>query len=203
MWHVASVSLDLTDSHLDEPDVAASPPVAVLAPLFRDPQHVHGIPQSSARKHGLHPSQVERIRIANLLAERTAETRSIVRLWGPGFLVLQPRACLGFQFLFDMAPYVELARAGARRTDFTLPSLGAHRPTLGQGLYWKGDLWAMEAQFDDPSRVQSAPIQSHRWSATAAGTPLWSEWSSCSFRTLLVTPAPLTPTLQQLRENCL
>ena len=127
--------------------------------------------------------------------------RSIVRLWEPGFLVLQPRACLGFPFLFDMAPYVELARAGARRTDFTLPSLGAHRPTLGQGLYWKVDLWAMEAQFDDPSRVQSAPIQSHRWSATAVGTPLWSEWSSCSFRTLLVTPAPLTPTMQQLREN--
>ena len=38
-------------------------------PPFRDPQHVYGIPKSSVRMRSLHPSKIERIRTANLLAE--------------------------------------------------------------------------------------------------------------------------------------
>ena len=74
---VALVSVDLIESHLEEQDVTddavssmlrhhlhresfhfvvAGPPSSTFAPLFRDPQHVHGIVKSSARK----PSQVER-----------------------------------------------------------------------------------------------------------------------------------------------
>ena len=77
MLQVASVSLDLTDSHLDEQDVAdgtawsllrrqlpralfhfvvAGLPSSTCAPPFRDPQRVFGIPKST------HPSQVERMR---------------------------------------------------------------------------------------------------------------------------------------------
>ena len=135
---MASVSLDLIDSHLDEQDVGddavvsllrhelrrgsfhfvvAGPPSSTFAPPFRDPQHVYGILMSSARKHCLHPSQVERIRIANLVAERTAEACSIVHSWETGFLVLQPRSCLGSPSLFDLVPCVELARAGEARAN--------------------------------------------------------------------------------------
>ena len=88
-----------------------------------------------ARKHGLHPSQVERIRIANLLAERPAEACSTVRSWERGSgsaAAILP----AFSVLFDLAPQVELARSGARRTDSRLPSVGADR----SALHWRVDL---------------------------------------------------------------
>ena len=37
------------------PRHVAGPPSSTFAPPFRDPQHVYGIPKSSARMHGLHP----------------------------------------------------------------------------------------------------------------------------------------------------
>ena len=46
---------------------------STFAPPFRNPQHVYGIPKSSARKHGLHPPQVERIRIADLFCWRSEQ----------------------------------------------------------------------------------------------------------------------------------
>ena len=56
--------------------------------------------------------------------------------------------------LFDSALCVKLARAGARRTDFKLPSVGVDRLASSQALYWKADLSTMEAQFYDPSPEQ-------------------------------------------------
>ena len=93
---------------------------------------------------GVRPSRVERLLMANLLAERTGEACSIVRSLGRGFIALPPRLWMGSPSLFDLAPCVGLARAGARRTSFTLPPVGAERsppvrpcagrPTSGQ---WK------------------------------------------------------------------
>ena len=106
---VASVNLDLIDSHLNEQDVADDAVWSLLRhqlqhgsfhfavagpPPFGDVQDVCRIPKSTARKRDLDPSRVERMRITNLLAERTAEALSTVRLW-EGFLVVQPRACSG------------------------------------------------------------------------------------------------------------
>ena len=88
-----------------------------FAPPFRDPHHACGLLMSSARKHCLHPSQVERIPIANLVAERSAEACSIVHSWETGFFLLQPRSCLGSPSLFDLVPCVELARAGEARAN--------------------------------------------------------------------------------------
>ena len=42
--------------------------------------------------------------------------------------------------MFDLALHVELARAGARRTSFRLPSVGANRSALGSGLVLEGRL---------------------------------------------------------------
>ena len=158
-----SVSLDLVDSHLDEQDVAddavwsllrqqlqrgslqfvvAGPPSSTFAPPFWETHQVYGMRRSTARTRGLHPSQVERSRIASLLADRS------VRSWKMGFLVLQSRACPASSSLFDMAPYVVL-RAGPRRTDFRLPSVDTN--PLGQPLHWKVVLSALKAQFDHPS----------------------------------------------------
>ena len=84
------------------------------------------------------------------------------------FIVLQPRLPRGSPSLFDMAPYVQLARAGARRTDFTLPRVVADRPASGQALHLNADFSTIEAQFDDPSGMHSGPSREHGWPATAA-----------------------------------
>ena len=127
MLQVAFVSLDLIDSHLDEQDVAEDAVWSLLRhqfrrgsfPLsggwttvyptfpapFRDPQHVCGIPKSSARKHGLQPSEVERTRIANLLAQQTAEACSTVGHGRGDFLFCSrdpawvPRPCLTWRHM--------------------------------------------------------------------------------------------------------
>ena len=142
LLQVASVNLDLTDSQLDGQDVAddacmviASPTTAArVIPLrggwttfaspFRDPQYVYGIPKSTARARGLHQPQVERARLATLLAERTD--------WRRGFLY-----SAGSPFLFLMAPHARLVRAGASRTDLRLPSVHAIRSTLSTSRHWK------------------------------------------------------------------
>ena len=143
-----SVSLDLLHSRLYGQDVAVDavcgrtfaircsrgsfhfvvvgPPSSTFSPPVRDNQHVSGILKSSARKRGLHPSkiEIERMRIANQLAERTAEVCSIVRSWDRRFPVLHPRACMGSPSLFRMAPTVGW-HVRARRTDSRLASAGA------------------------------------------------------------------------------
>ena len=81
------------------------------------------------------PRPVEFMCIANLLAERTAEACSIVRSWARFFLVCSGAPVWGS--LFDMAPHVELARAGASRTDFGLPSVVTDLSTLRHVLHLK------------------------------------------------------------------
>ena len=60
---------------------------STFALLVKDPQHVYGIPNSSARQSGLHRFHVDGMRIANLSAERTTEVCSFVRSWESRFLV--------------------------------------------------------------------------------------------------------------------
>ena len=79
--------------------------------------------------------------------QRRAALLSFCSRYSAWFFVL---VCLG-NLCRNFAP------VGGRRTDFRLPSVGADRLPFGQALYWKADLSTTEAQFDDPSSLQSAP----------------------------------------------
>ena len=135
----------------------------VVAPHFSDPQHVCGIPKSTARTRGLHPSQVERMRIANLLLGSEQQRRVALCVHGRG------------DFLFCPEP---AAGVGARPTDFRLPSVDTSRSTLSHcfgrstSRHWK--------RSSAVSGAQSTPFLGQRWSAAATRTPLGSEGSICS-----------------------
>ena len=60
-----------------------------------------------------------------------------------------------------MSRYFRLARTGAKRTDFRLPSVGTGLSTIGQAQHWEDDLSAMKARFDyfgSKGSSGSAPI---------------------------------------------
>ena len=78
--------------------VVSGPPSSTVAPLVRDPQHVYGHPNSSARKRGLHPPSDDGIRIADQSAKKTGwqqmrSSRSLRRAvsLGPGSEVVGNR----------------------------------------------------------------------------------------------------------------
>ena len=193
MLQVASVSLDLLDSHLDDQEVAddavwseprtircsaasfhfvaAGPPSSTFAP----PLMSMGCRNTSSAipKRGWHPSHFERIRIAYLLAEGTAEACSIRAIMGEGiscFTACEPAFTV-------LVRHGVLCRVGkclsqAHRLQATVTwCRSLHhmiRPYIG-----KDGLSAMEARFDyfgsEGIQCCSAPL--FRLSVPALSTP--------------------------------
>ena len=144
------------------------------------------------------PSRAQRL--ANQLAERTAEACSIVRSWQRGISCSAAASLPSSPSLFHMEPYVELARARARRTDFRPPSVGTIRSTLCQAFHWRVDLSSLEMQLDDLSGAQSAPFQGQRPEAVNSRYEDTTRFGRVH-RPSLVTPASSTPALQPLSPN--
>ena len=214
MLQVASVTLDLIDSDLEEQDIAggavwslprhqlqrgslhfvvARPPSSTFAPPFRDPQHVCGIPKSTARTRGLHPSR--RVHVYRQSVGGT-NRRGVQHcaFMGEVFFVLQRRSCLGSRSLIGLAPHASSWHV----LEPNVPTSGYHQ--LVYRSLGPPSRPAFEgAQSHDPSSARSQPrSRVTRWSATATGTPHVSEWSSCGAPPLPFIPPPLTPVLQQL-----
>ena len=144
----------------------------------------------------MHPSRVERIRVANLLAERTAEACSIARTWGKGFLVVQPP---GSPSMFDMAAFVRLRRTAAQRTDIKIAQVDTVRSIAVQALHWStGKLTSRHWR----RRYAISPVQGRTHSKAKGGRPQ-SQGHSAMVRgpiavlcPLPATPSPLMPASQ-------
>ena len=91
-------------------------------PPLRDRHHPYGFPRSQARERGLTPNDLDKIRMDNLLAVRTAEACSIMLKAGKGFAVEQP-ALWGSSkeyavTMFDLQPFIDLKQGGAQIVEF-------------------------------------------------------------------------------------
>ena len=162
------MSLELIDSHMNEQDVAddavASPAVAAwVTPLRGGRTTLIHFRTSFHGRLWIPKSQVQR-------------TRAFIGVY---FVFCSHQSRMGSPSLFDLAPNVELARAGARHTDFRLSSVGVGRPAFGQALYWKTNLSTTEARFDDAFSVQTAPEPGQLESESSSrSVPPFSEYSS-------------------------
>ena len=123
-------------------------------PPLRDRQHPYGFPRSQARRRGISTGDLEKVRLDNLLAIRTAEACSIMLRAGKGFAVEQP-ALWGpggsnAASMFDLEPFVDLKQRGAKTVEFDQCRYGADTTKPTQLLYFKARFDRMAAKCNHP-----------------------------------------------------
>ena len=126
------LSQRIRDGHYDL--VLASPPCRTFSesrrkqpgpPVLRGWEHRYGFPKSRAAELRLKPHHFERLRMDNLLAERTAEACTTMDALRRGWVVEQPFPWADSVSMFDFESFKALREAGAKYVTFDQCQYGA------------------------------------------------------------------------------
>ena len=176
-------------------------------PPLRDREHPYGFPKAQARKRGITPNDLEKIRFDNLLAVRTAEACSIMLDLGRGFAVEQP-APWGDRgrdaaSMFDLDQFADLQTRGAKIVVFDQCMYDAYTTKPTHVLYHHAPFDGLETRCDHPAVLHQLPDGKEVWAAHPPSVGVKTKSGDFATKALSAYPGPLNKLIADIINESL